>query len=148
MNRKNLTAAVLAGLAGIAGVAGTAQAVNLNPDGLGEVLIYPYYTVNDGNQTLMTVVNTTGDAKAAKVRFLEGHNSREVLDFNLYLSEYDVWVAAIADGGAMVTALMQALILVCRRSCRMPTPATLKTVARPVSSALPKVTRISLRWVC
>ena len=99
MNRKNLTAAVLAGLAGIAGVASTAQAVNLNPDGLGEVLIYPYYTVNDGNQTLMTVVNTTGDAKAAKVRFLEGHNSREVLDFNLYLSEYDVWVAAIADGG-------------------------------------------------
>ena len=99
MNRKNLTAAVLAGLAGIAGIASTAQAVNLNPDGLGEVLLYPYYTTNDGNQTLLTVVNTTSDAKAAKVRFLEGHNSREVLDFNLYLSEFDVWVAAIADGG-------------------------------------------------
>ena len=41
MNRKNLTAAVLAGLAGVAGIASTAQAVNLNPDGLGEVLIYP-----------------------------------------------------------------------------------------------------------
>lgn len=99
MNRKNLTAAVLAGLAGVAGLAGTAQAVNLNPDGLGQVLIYPYYTSNDGNQTVLSVVNTTEQAKAVKVRFLEGYNSREVLDFNLYLSAYDVWVAAIADGG-------------------------------------------------
>ena len=103
MNRKNLTAAVLAGLAGVAGIAGTAQAVNMNPDGLGQVLLYPYYTANDGNQTILSVVNTTSNAKAVKVRFLEGFNSREVLDFNLYLSEYDVWVAAITandEGGA------------------------------------------------
>jgi hypothetical protein len=97
MNRKNLTAAVLAGLAGAAGLAGTAQAVNLNPDGLGQVLLYPYFTSNDGNQTVLSVVNTTDQAKAVKVRFLEGYNSREVLDFNLYLSAYDVWVAGIAD---------------------------------------------------
>jgi hypothetical protein len=97
MNRKNLTAAVLAGLAGAAGLAGTAQAVNLNPDGLGQVLIYPYYTANGGNNTLLSVVNTTDNAKAVKVRFLEGFNSREVLDFNLYLSHHDVWVAAIVN---------------------------------------------------
>ena len=98
MNRKNLTAAVLAGLAGAAGLAGTAQAVNLNPDGLGQVLIYPYYSANGGNTTLMSVVNTTDNAKAVKVRYQEGFNSREVLDFNLYLSHHDVWVAAIANG--------------------------------------------------
>ena len=103
MNRKNLTAAVLAGLVGIAGIAGTAQAVNLNPDGVGQVLIYPYYTSNDGNQTIFSVVNTTDQAKAVKVRFLEGFNSREVLDFNLYLSEFDVWVAAIADDAGTPT---------------------------------------------
>jgi hypothetical protein len=97
MNRKNLTAAVLAGLAGVAGIAGTAQAVNMNPDGLGQVLIYPYYTANAGNQTALSVVNTTDQAKAVKVRFLEGFNSREVLDFNLYLSEHDVWVASVAE---------------------------------------------------
>lgn len=97
MNRKNLTAAVLAGLAGAAGIAGTAQAVNLNPDGLGQVLIYPYYTSNAGNDTLLSVVNTSGDGKAVKVRFKEGFNSREVLDFNMYMSAYDVWVAAISD---------------------------------------------------
>ncbi len=99
MNRKNLTAAVLAGLAGAAGIAGTAQAVNLNPDGLGQVLIYPYYTTNDGNDTLLSVVNTTDSAKAVKVRFKEGYNSREVLDFNMYMSAYDVWAAAIINGG-------------------------------------------------
>ena len=100
MNRKNLTAAVLAGLAGAAGIASTAQAVNLNPDGLGQVLIYPYYTVKGGNSTILSVVNTTEEAKAVKVRFLEGQNSQEVLDFNLYLSAFDVWVAAIANGTA------------------------------------------------
>jgi hypothetical protein len=103
MNRKNLTAAVLAGLAGAAGIAGTAQAVNLNPDGLGQVLIYPYYTSNDDNATLLSVVNTTDSAKAVKVRFKEGYNSREVLDFNLYMSAYDVWVAAIADADGTPT---------------------------------------------
>ncbi len=99
MNRKNLTAAVLAGLAGVARIVGSAQAVNINPDGLGQVLIYPYYTVNAGNQTVLSVINTTSSAKAVKVRFLEGQNSREVLDFNLYLSAFDVWVAAIYDQG-------------------------------------------------
>ena len=95
MNRKNLTAAVLAGLAGAAGIVGSAQAVNINPDGLGQVLIYPYYTVNGGNATLLSVVNTTEEAKAVKVRFTEGQNTREVLDFNLYMSAYDVWAAGI-----------------------------------------------------
>ena len=97
MNRKNLTAAVLAGLAGVAGIVGSAQAVNINPDGLGQVLLYPYYTTNGGNVTLLSVVNTSGDAKAVKVRFLEGENSREVLDFNLYMSAFDVWTAALVD---------------------------------------------------
>jgi hypothetical protein len=97
MNRKNLTAAVLAGLAGAAGIVGSAQAVNINPDGLGQVLIYPYYTTNGGNLTVLSVVNTTENAKAVKVRFLEGLNSQEVLDFNLYLSAYDVWAAAIRN---------------------------------------------------
>jgi len=95
MKRNNLTTAVIAGIAGVAGVANMANAVNLNPDGLGQVLIFPYYTVNGGNNTLISVVNTHNEGKAVKVRFLEGYNSREVLDFNLYLSPYDVWTATL-----------------------------------------------------
>jgi len=46
MKRNNLTTAVIAGLAGVAGVASISNAVDINNDGLGQVLIYPYYTVN------------------------------------------------------------------------------------------------------
>jgi len=118
MNRKNLTAAVLAGLAGAAGIVSTATAghdeVFINPDGLGEVLLYPYYTVNNGNLTVLSVVNTTDHAKAVKVRFKEGENSREVLDFNLYLSRWDVWTAAIINDNGTPT------LIVPDNSCTVP----------------------------
>jgi len=102
MKKNSLSTAIVAGVTGIAGLAGMANAVNVNPDGLGQVLLYPYYTVNGGNVTLISVVNTTERDKAVKVRFLEALNSAEVLDFNLYLSEFDVWTASIVrtDGGA------------------------------------------------
>lgn len=95
MKKNSLTTAVIAGIAGVAGFASLANAVDLNPDGLGQVLLYPYYTVEKGQQTYLSVVNTTGAGKAVKVRFLEGYNSREVLDFNLWLSRYDVWTATV-----------------------------------------------------
>src|SRR5450755_50542 len=99
--RKSLHAA-LAGL-GALGATGAAQAVNVNPDGLGQVLIYPYYTTQGTNapyNSLLSVVNSTGSGKVVKVRFLEGRNSKEVLDFNLWLSPFDVWTAAIIPSGA------------------------------------------------
>jgi hypothetical protein len=109
MKKNSLTTALLAGLAGAAGLATTAHAVNLNPDGLGQALIYPYYGVNSGNQTIVTVVNTANDVKAVKVRFLESRNSREVIDFNLYLSPFDVWTGSVfsldANGAANLVTL-------------------------------------------
>jgi hypothetical protein len=112
MKRNSLTTAVVAGIAGVAGFAGLANAVDLNPDGLGQVLIYPYYTVNIGQDTLFSVTNTDPvNGKAVKVRFLEGYNSREVLDFNLYLSPNDVWTATVSQtsdtGGAAVSTTDQ-----------------------------------------
>lgn len=85
---------------GALGVAGSAQAVHLSDDGRGEVLIYPYYTAQNGNDTIFTLVNTTANGKAVKVRIIEGMNSYEVLDFNLYLSPNDAWSAAITSDGA------------------------------------------------
>jgi hypothetical protein len=108
--KKSLHAAVLAGL-GALGAAGTADAVHLNPDGLGQVLIYPYYTTRASGaaqfNTAMSVVNTTNQTKVVKVRYLEGRNSREVLDFNLWLSPNDVWtggVVATAQGARVITS--------------------------------------------
>ena len=101
--KKKSLCAALAGI-GALGAVGAAQAVNLNPDGLGQVLIYPYYTTRTspaGNvyNSLLSVVNSTASVKAVKVRFLEGKNSREVLDFNLFLSPKDVWTAGIVPMG-------------------------------------------------
>lgn len=108
MKRNTLTTAVLAGLTGMAGMVSVSNAVNVNPDGLGQVLLYPYYTARGGNDTLISIVNTTADTKAVKVRFIEALNSREVLDFNLYMSPFDVWVAAVtataSGGGKMITS--------------------------------------------
>lgn len=117
--RKLLCAALAS--AGAVGVATTAQAVNLNPNGLGQVLIYPYYTVRAdaaGNayNTLLTVVNSTASVKSVKVRFLEGKDSREAIDFNLFLSPHDVWVTALTASSA--TAGGRALVL--DKSCTLP----------------------------
>jgi hypothetical protein len=86
-------------------VAGAAQAVNLGSDGQGQVLLYPYYTtqIKGSNpfDTLITVVNSDSvHGKAVKVRFREPKASKEVLDFNLYLSPNDVWTGSITrDSG-------------------------------------------------
>ncbi|CAN5273732.1 hypothetical protein BH11PSE11_BH11PSE11_28560 [soil metagenome] len=100
--RKPFYAAVLATL-GAMGAAGSASAVNINPNGLGQVLIYPYYTVRTSatsaaagpQNTYVSVTNSTSAAKAVKVRFMEGKNAKEVLYFNLFLSAGDVWTAAV-----------------------------------------------------
>jgi len=118
MKRNTLTSAVLAGIGGVAGLAGIANAVNLNPDGLGEVLIFPFYTVNGGNDTLLSVVNTTNDVKAVKVRFVESKNSREVLDFNLYLSPFDVWTGVVTDPDGDDSGL--AAVATADQSCTVP----------------------------
>jgi len=116
MKRKTLTTALLAGLTGSVGIANISNAVNINPDGLGQVLLYPYYTVRNGTDTLVSVVNTTANVKAVKVRFLEGENSREVLDFNLYMSPFDVWTAAVTNDDAVGGAR----ILTTDNSCTVP----------------------------
>lgn len=79
------------------------NAIEINPDGSGQVLLYPYYTVKNSIDTYISVTNSTGKTKAVKIRFSEGKNTWEVLDFNLYLSPYDVWTGAIVatnNGGA------------------------------------------------
>lgn len=86
---------LLSAVASVLTAAGSAHAVHVNTDGLGQVLLYPYFTVQNGFNTAIHVVNTTTFAKAVKVRFLEGKNSQEVLDFNLYLSPQDVWTGVI-----------------------------------------------------
>lgn len=67
--------------------------------GTGTAATVPYYTVRDGWETLMNITNTTGNSLAVKVRVRESYNSRDVLDFNVLLSPFDVWTAWLSNVG-------------------------------------------------
>lgn len=102
MKKSILSLAVAAGIAGTA-TAQTDNWMHINHNGTGEALVFPLYTAQNGNDTYISVVNTTGTAKAVKVRVLEAENSNEVIDFNLYMSPEDHFsfaVTATAEGGA------------------------------------------------
>jgi hypothetical protein len=89
----------------------------LNARGTGQLLIYPYYTVNH-QQTLVSVINTTGHGKALKVRFREGHDGRDVASFNIYLGPFDSWVGAVFDTSSDATGA--AAIATNDNSCTVP----------------------------
>jgi len=105
--KKNLMSLAVA--ASVAGAATTAQAaMYLDPEGTGQVLLFPYYNAVGTNETSIHIVNTTSDAKAVKVRILEYINSQEVLDFNVYMSPEDHFSFTIfqhpdGDNAALIT---------------------------------------------
>jgi len=109
-----LYAAIAFGL----GFSSAAPAVYLNPRGTGQVLVYPYYTANANQATLLTVVNTTPHGKALRMAFREGYNGRLVLSFNVYLSAFDVWSAEVAAAGSAPDA--SARIATADNSCTFP----------------------------
>lgn len=135
-----LTAAMIGGVAMTqqvsampAGSAGAPQAAvaagepYVNPNGLGQALIFPYYTVRDGFKSFFNITNTADETLAVKVRFREGQNSRDALDFNLVLSPYDVWTGWIEDtaSGPVVKTV--------DNTCVAGAP-TIKTSGQPLSN--------------
>jgi hypothetical protein len=88
-----------------AAIPAVSQAVHLNPQGTGQVLIYPYYTVRPSSgtssfNTLLSIVNASPQTKVLKVRALEARAGAQVMDFNLYLAPNDVWSAVIVPSAA------------------------------------------------
>ena len=72
-------------------IAGTNQA--------GDALIYPAYYSENGWSTEFSVINTSStEAVIAKVVLYSAIDSKEVRDFNIYLSANDVFRATIKDG--------------------------------------------------
>ena len=102
MKKNLLSLAVAASAAGMTSIA-TAQ-MYVNTENTGEALVFPLYSTQGGNDTYIHIVNTTAQYKAVKVRMLEGTESLETLDFNLYMSPQDHFSFAItADGdGALL----------------------------------------------
>src|SRR5438445_88329 len=96
-----------------------AMAVYQSADGLGQALIYPYFTAQSasGNpfNTFISIVNHSADAKALRVRVREGRNSRPLASINVFLSGHDVWTAAVVP-----TAAGNARLISLDRSCTNP----------------------------
>lgn len=68
-----------------------AAAVFVNPKGQGEVILVPYYTVNNNLNTSINITNTKATPKAIKITLREGLNGLPVLSYNVYLGGYDTW---------------------------------------------------------
>ncbi|HEY6943168.1 hypothetical protein [Dokdonella sp.] len=115
MHRRMLMTTMSLALAGGMSAGG---AVTLNPNGLGQALVYPYYTVNKGQDSLLVLTNASDLGKAARVRFHEGYNGRVVLDVLVLLSPHDRWTAAITAASGDETA--GAKLVTHDRSCTLP----------------------------
>jgi hypothetical protein len=105
-----LTGAVFAGAnAAVVGPTGSpaidginaATSLSNNTDGLGHILLVPYYSVQNGNDTYLSITNNDmRNGKAVKIRFRGASNSDDVFDFTLLMSPGDVWTAAVSKDAA------------------------------------------------
>lgn len=129
MKKSTLALSIAAALGGM-GLAGNALAVTdsiqgatansvmtRNADGIGHQLVFPYFTAQNGNATLLSITNTdTAKGKLVKVRFRGAGNSDDLYDFTLALSPGDVWTASVTKDAATGAASLATS----DKSCTLP----------------------------
>jgi hypothetical protein len=81
--------------ASLAILATQAHGMTLSSRGVGQVLIYPYYTVNNHQQTMFSLTNATTMGKAVQVTFREGYDGRVVYAQEVYLGSNQSWSASV-----------------------------------------------------
>lgn len=114
MKKKLLAVGVAATLGALSGVSNAAITVAQN--GVGHINVLPYYSVQNGNTTLISIANTDEvNGKAVKVRFRGAQFSDDVFDFQVFLSPADVWTAAVTLDGTV------ARLATSDKSCTLPT---------------------------
>lgn len=72
-------------------------AVNLSTSNIGEVIVAPYYTTRGGWLTAISLTNVGDDPIAVKVRFLEGLNNRDAMNFTVALAGHDVFTGVLQE---------------------------------------------------
>lgn len=72
-------------------------AVELSDNDQGDVIIFPFYTVENDHTTTVNIVNNTDKVKAVKIKFKDRFFDRDVLDFNIYLAPYDEYHFTLDD---------------------------------------------------
>ena len=93
--------------AAVASIATGVVATEVSKKEAGDLAIIPYYTVLDGKNTGMHIINTTASTQVVKVRLRRGADSKDALDFQPRYVPVDEWTANIGanpDGdGVRVT---------------------------------------------
>jgi hypothetical protein len=119
---------LLPGLAGADVIAGTGQPGNANlgesqarrialsSSLAGHILLLPYFNVQDGHATLLSISNfDTRNGKALKLRFRGAGNADVLFDMTVLLAPGDVWTALVRAGADGVAELVTE-----DASCTMP----------------------------
>jgi hypothetical protein len=96
--KKSTLALSIAAAIGSLGLAGAANAaMEVNAGGVGHQLVFPYFSAQGDNATLLSITNTdTVNGKLVKVRFRGAANSDDLFDFQVLLSPGDIWSGAVS----------------------------------------------------
>lgn len=119
MKRNKLALALTATL-GFGAVATSAYAVNISENGVGDYAYIPYFSVANGQNEFINVVNTSEKTVAAKIVFRRGTDSGEVRDFIIFLSPKDVWTGMIAPVLDAAGNVINAKLVTSDNSCTVP----------------------------
>lgn len=116
--KKNVLALSIAALIGGVGFTGaasagvsisestgvTSTALEVSANGVGHILLVPYFSTQNGNVSLLNITNTdTKNGKAVKLRYRGASNSDDIYDITIYLSPGDMWSANVSQVNGVST---------------------------------------------
>ena len=114
--KKNVLALSIAALIGSLGFAGAASAgvafndgadataLEVSANGVGHILLVPYFSTQNGNVSLLNITNTdTVNGKIVKLRYRGAANSDDIYDITLLLSPGDMWSANVSQKNGIST---------------------------------------------
>ena len=90
---------VAAAVASMAAGAMATSSAKISTGEVGDLAIVPYYTVNNGFNTGVHIINTSDATQVVKFRLRRGADSKDALDFNIGMSPRDEWTGNITAGG-------------------------------------------------
>lgn len=117
----NTVGATANGLPAVSAAAPAATQLTPTTTGIGHILVVPYFTTQQNNNTLLNIVNTdTVNGKAVKLRFRGAANSDDIFDISIFLSPGDMWTANVAADGDISRLVTN------DTSCTLPSAADIK----------------------
>ena len=112
--------------------------IRVSPSGVGHMLVVPYYSTQNGNATLLSIVNSDEvNGKAVKLRFRGALNADAVYDLQVFLSPGDMWTANISRNAEGVSILTTE-----DASCTKPAKATLNVLPFTFGRIAPYATQV------